>query len=164
MWSTGDIQKMFGVSPQTVRNWTKEFKNFLSDGAAPTQAGYTRRFNADDLLVFALVSEMTGLGAAYPEVRAALMTGKRGDLPEAPKQDDGPIALLRPEEIARTMALIKERDEALGRIEQLLLERDHDRRVVAAKDNEINRLNREIGRLEAQLESARKAKKENESE
>jgi len=156
MWSTGDIQKMFGVSPQTVRNWTKEFKTFLSDGASPIRSGYTRSFTADDLRVFALVVEMTHIGATYNEVRDALKEGRRGDLPEVPEEESDLTALLSPQEIARTLSLMKERDEAIGRIEQLLVERENDKKIIDEKDKDINRLNREIGRLEAQLEAMRK--------
>jgi DNA-binding transcriptional MerR regulator len=152
MWATGDIQRMFGVSPQTVRNWTKEFREYLSAGATPTEPGYTRKFTADDLRVFALVVERTHLGATYTDVQAALSEGKRGEIPATADQEKDPIALLSPQEIARTMTIIKERDEARGRIEQLMIERDRDRQTVEQKDKEINELNREIGKLEAKLE------------
>ena len=148
MWTTGSIQKIFSVSHQTVRNWTKEFAEFLSDGATPQTVGGRRNFTVDDLRVFSLVVELTTAGSTYADAKVVLAKGKRGELPDTAEPEVHPAVLLSPKEIALTMSIMKERDEALGQLKQLLLDRTEDRQT-------IERLNREVGRLEAALEMER---------
>ena len=159
MLTTGEIQKIFRVSAQTVRNWCHEVGEYLSPSATPAIPGTRRRFTEDDLKVFALIVSMTAADQTYKDVKEALANGKRGALPELPEDEPDPAALMSTEELHRTRLLWQERDEAVGQVKQLMLQveqdRVHNHQIIQAKDNEINRLHREIGKLEAQLEMER---------
>jgi DNA-binding transcriptional MerR regulator len=160
MLTTGEIQKIFSVSAQTVRNWCHEFREFLSPSATPTASGTRRRFTEDDLKVFALIVSMTAADQTYKDVKEALAKGERGALPELPDEEPDPTSLMSTEEFHRTRLLLKERDEAIGQVKQLMLQveqdREHNRQILQEKDQEISRLNRQIGKLEVELEMERK--------
>lgn len=149
MLTTGNIQKLFDVSAQTVRNWTREFQQYLSPSATPQSRGSKRAFTSEDLAVFALVVERTQSGATYEEIRDALEKGERAAPPEVQDEDVDPTSLMTPREIALTMSIMRERDIALGKLEQIEADRKGDR-------DTIERLNREIGRLQYQLDELRK--------
>lgn len=149
MWTTNDIAQVFSVTPQTVRNWCTDFTDYLSSEAAPDTPGTKRMFTEDDVKVFVLIREMTQRGSNYDEVRKALADGKRGELPDQlPLNKDDYTSLLTEQEIYRLLPIIRQRDEAVGQLKQLQSERDQDRQT-------IERLNREIGKLEALLEIER---------
>lgn len=153
MFTTSGIQRLYDVSPQTVRNWTNEFAQYLSMSATP-KAGQRRQYTLEDLTVFTLVKDMTDKGFTYEEIGVSLGNGDRGEVPEGAQKsdDDDPLNNASPEEVARTLALIRERDTALGRIEELMKEnRNKDDHIVSLND-QISQLNREIGRLEVRLE------------
>lgn len=148
MLTTGSIEKLFGVSAQTVRNWTKEFEDYLSPSATPQEKGSKRSYTTDDLAVFALVVEKTQTGATYEGIRKALKVGERAEPPEVTEDEADLTSLMTPREIALTMSIMKERDIALGKLEQIETDRQQDRET-------IEKLNREIGRLETLLEIER---------
>lgn len=153
MWTTNDLKQVFGVTPQTVRNWTADFAQYLSDEATPSKSGARRLFTEDDVKVFALIRELTQSGQTYAQVRQTLADGKRGELPQMPISKDDTTTSLSPEEIYRTLAIMRERDEAIGQLKQLQLDKEEDRKT-------IERLNREIGRLELELELEQKKNQE----
>lgn len=144
MLTTGNIQKLFDVSAQTVRNWTKEFEKHLSPSATPSIKGGKRTYTADDLAVFALVVDKTQSGATYNDIRVSLDRGERAEPPEFVEEDDITDHMTT-REIVLVSQITKERDMALGRLEQIEKDREGDK-------EEIARLNREIGKLQYQLE------------
>ena len=158
MWTTGDIQKIYSVSPQTIRNWTAKFAEFLSIGANPPAKGTRRKFTEDDLKVFSLIVEMTAMGDTYEDVEKALKKGDRGDLPEVSEEELEPSSLLSPKELARTMVLLKERDEAVGQLKQLTIQAEQNHQIIQQKDEQISKLNREIGTLENELKRLQEKK------
>ena len=161
MFTTSGIQRLYDVSPQTVRNWTNEFAQHLSMSATP-KTGQRRQYTLEDLTVFTLVKEMTDKGFTYEEIAVSLGNGDRGDIPEGAKKgdDEDPLNNASPEEVARTLALIRERDTALGRIEELLKENTKKDEQLVDLNKQISELNREIGRLEVRLEMEQEKNKE----
>ena len=75
-----DICDKFGVSRETVRQWTNQFADYLSPTATP-EKGRQRNYTEDDLHVFALVSGMKTTGSTTEEISAALASGQRGTPP-----------------------------------------------------------------------------------
>lgn len=147
-YTTQHIQQFFKISPQTVRNWCDAFSSWLSPTARPDK-NKARRFTDEDLSVFALAQEMLKQGKAYNDVQAALGAGQRGQLPETstdllPAPVSGQVLALR-ETIQNNQIIIKqlqtELDEQRG--QNKLLERQ-----LADAQARIERLNREIGKLE----------------
>jgi DNA-binding transcriptional MerR regulator len=93
MFSTKHAQALFRVaSPQTIRNWAKEFANYLSPSATPG-SGSTRRFTVEDMKVLALIAQMSSEGASFTDIHTSLAAGQRGDTPSvSPDEMDALIA------------------------------------------------------------------------
>lgn len=68
------------VTPSTVRNWCREFSEFLSPTAAPG-AGVVRSFNESDFAVLASVASWKSSGAVYSQIRDMLAAGELADIP-----------------------------------------------------------------------------------
>lgn len=101
-YSTRHVIELFSVSHETVKNWTREFADFLSVGATPP-AGQRRAFTEDDLRVFAVISEQKKRGLTYADIHASLKAGQRGDVPQ-------PTALDRLPPVVQDM-IVRLRDE-----------------------------------------------------
>jgi DNA-binding transcriptional MerR regulator len=80
MYTTKDICDKFGVSRETVRQWTSQFGGYLSPTATP-EKGRQRNYTDNDLGVFALVSNLKSTGSTSEEITAALSAGQRGEPP-----------------------------------------------------------------------------------
>lgn len=79
-YTTSDAEVIFKVSPQTIRNWAREFARYLSVNANPDE-GRTRIFTEEDMQVLDLVAQMKSQGKQYEDIHAALMAGERGNRP-----------------------------------------------------------------------------------
>lgn len=157
MYSSATLTNLYGISRETVRQWVNEFKEYLSPGATPS-AGRQRIFNDSDMRVFALIHEMKGRGALYEDIHAALKTGQRGDLPSTLHSlvpggaTDSRALGLRKEleqvksELVATRQKLQEVMESdtkrAGQVDELRIQLESAYKT-------IERLNREIGRLEA---------------
>ena len=152
MFTTSTIQRVFKRSPQTIRNWAEEFQLYLSDAARPRK-GKRRVFNFDDVTVFSLVHDMSHRGFDYTEIGLALKNGQRGELPQELVDEDAlQLVDLSPEEIARTLTLINERNELKGQVKTLLVEGEKKDEEIKRLNEIINQNNREIGKMEALIE------------
>lgn len=149
MYATGAVAARFGVGPQTVRNWSDRFGEFL--GAGAVVSGSARTFTDSDLEVLALVSELTGTGLTYAQVATSLGQGKRGRVPDAPVIDSDVVAVMTPDEIGRTLEIMHVRDQALGEVKALEKQVARDEEIIKSKDVEINRLNRTLGAAEGEI-------------
>ena len=112
-----ETAQALGVSDQTLRLWSNEFRVFMSSTAAPAP-GVTREFNDVDLRLLTVVRDMRRTQAPTDEIHAAL---KRivdtGDLPPLPEPP--------PSESERTAYLAAVRDQ--WRVERANLQRDIER-------------------------------------
>ena len=133
-YRSGDLAELFAVSRETIRRYTSEFKEYLSDSANPTEQGKHRIYTEDDLQVFALVTRLKAANHSEDDIHATLKAGIRDDLPSllSEKSSLNPslqlsIAKNRIEMLEETLAQEriesqKWRDEAKllqGRIEEL---------------------------------------------
>jgi DNA-binding transcriptional MerR regulator len=90
MATINDFKQAYDVQPNTIRQWSKTFEDFLTPGANPPK-GETRRYSDDDGQVLALVAAMRKDHKPYEAIRAALADGDRGQWPlesDQAKQDD----------------------------------------------------------------------------
>jgi len=166
-YKTIDVQQIFAISDETVRAWAREFSDYLSPLANPG-TGRHRLFNLDDMRVFALVSEMKGKGLTFADIHVSLAAGERGQFP--PGGADQPIvnydtSLLldharqeidqlkaaqqasRNENI-RLQTRLEEREKRIAELES-----DHNQRdEVNALHERLEKLQREMGKLEAMIE------------
>lgn len=154
---TSHVTKIFGVSPQTVRNWSEEFARHLSPAAAPGK-GRNRFFSESDFRVFALIAAMKKRGAPNDEIHVNLAAGQRGELPPLPPAADMNLVIMS--DHARAMATLKvERDTALAELQKAQAETQQLQGKnnlltdqLNAAQEKIDKLNRQIWQLEAQLE------------
>lgn len=82
-YTTQHAQAIFNVSHTTIKNWTKEFAEYLSPTATP-EANKARQFTEADLAVLALIAELkANRSASFEDIHFALRSGQRGTLPES---------------------------------------------------------------------------------
>ena len=178
-----DVQTIFNRSQETVRKWAVEFAKFLSPTATPG-TGHHRLFTLSDLEVFALVAEMKDNRKPPDEIHAALVGGQRGDVSQLDldhTRDTGKAiqldlaqqrmtALATERDVARAeLQTLRERYIRLTTSEELARKRVEEistelESVRQKSQEEIAHLQREIGRLEAQLEMAHQKNKQPDTE
>jgi DNA-binding transcriptional MerR regulator len=92
MYTTKHAQILYRVaSPQTIRNWAKEFEEYLSPTATP-EKGNTRLFTIDDMRVFSLIAEYSNINKSFTDIHIALKAGERGDAPRIQPEDLDSVA------------------------------------------------------------------------
>lgn len=144
MYTTKHAQILYRVaSPQTIRNWAKEFEEYLSPTATP-EKGSTRLFSIDDMRVFSLVAEFSNVNKSFTEIHAALKSGERGDAPRVEPEDLDGLAAGEVE-----MQLSTELHEARDLANQLQAELDTMR-------SQFQPIKEENIRLQAQIEDREK--------
>jgi len=148
MFAVSQTARYLGVSPATVRNYTRQFADHLSPTASPPP-GQPRRFTEEDLRVMATVKSLLTEGVTYEQARRRLADGlhlvEDLDLPLPPRGREptetalvpmASVHLIVQPYIDQTEQLRKERDQALSRVVEL---------------------ERHLGRLEGLLESQRRS-------
>lgn len=144
MYSATQVATIFNTVRETVRNWAIEFENELSPTANPG-GGRQRAFTDSDLEIVALISEMKGQGKLYADIHAALANGQRGQVPNI-------NAAIVPVDTSKALTIDQLRgdlaatQDELKKVSGQLLEARQQRDAALEK---VDKLNREIGRLEA---------------
>jgi len=89
------LSEAFGKNPNTIRRWSAEFADFLSEGANP-EKGQDRIYDDDDAAVLALVAEMRKNRNNKPDdIKNALLDGRRGEWsPEGEGEQQEPSTAL----------------------------------------------------------------------
>lgn len=164
-YSSPQLAALFKRNEQTIRRWSDEFAEYLSIHATPGE-GRARQFTDEDLPVLALIASMKATKAEYRDIHAALENGERGEVPEninaiipSPDRSSLQIDLLteqlqdRERELIRVQAMYESEQSAHQRTQEQSAQalKELESRLQAAQD-EIAKLNREIGRLEGKLD------------
>lgn len=73
----GEVAAQLGVSPSTLRRWSKAFAEYLSDSAGLPDSSSTaesvhRRYTAEDVALLTRVKELLAEGLTYKEVAKRL--------------------------------------------------------------------------------------------
>ena len=88
----GDIAKTLGIDPQTVREWSAQFSDFLSEDANPPR-GATRYYNEDDLNALTFVYKLRRNDATFQEISEALtLEQHRFTMPNLIVRGDSPLS------------------------------------------------------------------------
>jgi len=142
-YRVSDLEKLFGVSGNTIRRWAEEFTDYLQPQANPGDEK-TRVFLEGDVEVLALVSSMKGQNRApYEDIHAALKSGERGVIPDAPT----------------AIVASDDREKLVRQIQRLEIQlEDMKREMDGLREENIRlqeqaKLQRELGRLEGKLEA-----------
>jgi DNA-binding transcriptional MerR regulator len=154
MFTSKHIQALFKIAPQTVRNWSGEFSQYLSATAGGGEGW--RRYTIDDLAVFSLIKELSDKGQRYPDIHTTLRTGQRGTVPSITPEE---LNALLAGDVERELAekLASERSEAITLRDQVMA---LETKVTSLTEDNIRlettneELRKQILRLEGQLRSA----------
>ena len=161
--SVSDFAKAFGVDPNTIRHWGKQFSEFLSPGANPGR-NEERRYTAGDEQVIALIGELRAENRPYEAIRAALAAGDRGqwppDIPAAAQDEPGQAGTpgtalsIREQRLTATVAHF---EGELGAIRE---ERDHLRGELASEREARIEAEKRAAHMAGRLEELEKVKEE----
>lgn len=143
MRKTNDVATMLDITTETVRDWSKRYADYLSVNATPT-TGTTRTFTDEDVLVFTTINTLRKQGMNHDQVIEQLAEGTR--IEDAGVDYDQLLAT--PQGRAMTIQRINNLNERISE-----LEGSQDR-----MSKELLQKEREIGRLEGELELQRGAR------
>ncbi len=168
---TGEAAKILGVDRTTIINWIEQrgLSKYFSPSANGEHGSAHRLLTEGDLLVLNTIRRLRANNLEWDEIANELETGNRErEFPQnAISGDPRTIPVQQAEVSARAMATVAERDAALARMREMAAEIEDLRVVVERlqKEKETQReehykqiieLNRQIGRLEGQLEMYQK--------
>ena len=167
-----ETSRLFEVTVNTVRTWSKEFADYLSPTANPKK-GKARFYTEDDLTVLALIAFYRGENAPYTDIHTALANGERAQPPQAHKPQPDPPKNAPHEASELVPAQVLERfaerltNQFHGQIEVLENERDHLRDTV--ENERLARLDAEkraaqLPHLQQNIEAEREARARAEAE
>jgi DNA-binding transcriptional MerR regulator len=154
-----DFAKAYDVTRSTVRNWSKEFGDYLSPFATPPQ-GDQREFTDHDAAVIALIAEKRARHIPYVEIHAALAGGERGIWPPPgyKKQEETPPPGDAPDQLTTQLFIQLSKTEGkLAAIEEerdyLRLQLDHARQEAQAAAVAAARAQGELATLQAIMQT-----------
>ncbi len=161
-YTTSEAKAIFNRDEQTIRNWAKEFAEFLSPMANP-QKGRSRTFTEDDMRVFDLVAKLKDEGKQYVDIHTSLKSGQRGDLPVVSPDE---LRALTVGQIERRLSLEIQHlkgdlAEAREQLKELVDVKAHNARLeerielreeqVKTLTTQFNKANEELRQLERQV-------------
>jgi DNA-binding transcriptional MerR regulator len=154
---TGEVAKMMGLNPKTITNWTDQadLARFFSSGARMGgESSSQRDYTSDDILIINTIRLHKTRQNTWKDIAGILATGHREV--EMPLSATLTKTISPADQLATIMAIRAERDTALAQLQDAAFEIErlrkeiNEQRDVSSK--EIIKLNREIARLELQLE------------
>ena len=159
------LAKLINVHPDTVRRWSKDYRQFMSPTATP-QKGKTRVLTTHDAAVLLYVSTSRDNGLDRAEILerlAELQTGGWADLPEIPSdwfadpsEDTMSVetAAVRASQVAQIAVLQKELEHTRSELEtaqRALVEAQHR---VSSLEDEIAALRASSETVEGELQDS----------
>ncbi len=151
------VADRIGKHDNTIRNYAKEFKDFLS--AEPLK-GEARIFTDDDVRILAFVSRLSDSGMSYDDIHEAVRRKLSEGSPfppmipaATPSESQGLIPLPEVEaRLAQKDAQISQLEARLEEVRKQIEQNRQERREERETYTEqIGRLNQEIGELKAEL-------------
>ena len=143
----GEVAKSFNIDPQTVREWSEQFSEFLSPEANPPK-GATRYYSPDDLMALAFVYQSRRGDATFDEIRDAMAVGQhRLTMPNlVPVPDSGLAGLGRGTDLARRG---EDSEKLKGQLEAVTGERDYLREALKEEQTAHGATKEQKARAEA---------------
>lgn len=160
-YTTAQMSHRLGIPKPTIRNWSAEYAQFLSDRARPDD-GKTRLFTHDDLVVLNTVRHFTRVEGLNNNghIRELLTSGQRiTELPSkrTPEEEQAleGIQLVPAAQVDRVLdqvAVMKAHVEQAGRTAREI-EQERDQALVALDDanQKISHLREMQGRIRGML-------------
>jgi len=110
MYTVKQVADFLGISTPALRNWGKEYGDYLSDLATPPK-GQTRRYTEDDLLVLNTIAVLKQQGKEPSRIQHDLRVGDyiAVDLPPQEAAGHQQETALQTESFTQTIALFEER-------------------------------------------------------
>ena len=132
MYSVNDLAKHYDISPNTLKNWASEFRDYLGDGANANPRFYVE----NDLQALNLVSHLRQQNKPYTEIHKAL---EQGDRMEATPVNASAIP---PDNDTPNNELMTKLTATVARFEGELTATKQERdRLISQVENERNRAN-----------------------
>lgn len=140
---TSQVANLLGVSDNTIRNYSKEFPEFLSESANPEK--YAERYFTDlDVEILGVIVGWKKQGYTYEQIRDKLEKGHH--LMEDQRFDRG--------ESNRALMIIEQYQRQIDALTNLVIEQSKSfERQMDRLQQQLNEAHQEIGRLKAQLEA-----------
>lgn len=91
-----DVAKEVGVTVNTVRNWCRDYAEFLSEGAQPGQGN--RELNERDIEVFRYIAQLRKENMQQPQIVLRLRETSIGQIVPAPSVQEAAIEPASPQE------------------------------------------------------------------
>jgi DNA-binding transcriptional MerR regulator len=161
MYTVSDLAGSFDVSQQTIRQWSMEFKQYLSARANPGR-NRVRAYCEGDVAVLALVAQMKSMGHVYEDVHMALANGQRGEVPDIEKITRQPDALqIRTD---KELLLAKQQAETAlahaaeleGRVKHIEEERDRWQERAEEAEAVLHQLEVDLARVQGEMEAVQR--------
>ena len=143
--------KLIGVSGDTLRRWTKDYRQFLSPTAAPG-SGQTRVLTRHDLSVFQFVATLRDNGVDKHDILRRLADMQNGGwetLPEVPNE-----WMAEPEDTV-SVSLAAARASEIGQIAALQTELTHVRAQLEQATQRAEALQTRVEAIQAELDATR---------
>lgn len=111
MHRPGTVAQVLAISPATLRQWSNEFSDFLSESARQTLTegpGHAqRRYTADDIAILRRAKSLLASGLTYAETRERLAqppapAAASADASEPPAPEEPPASEVEPQSLAIT--------------------------------------------------------------
>lgn len=141
VYTTKHVATIYNITVETVRNWSIEFAEYLSNLTRPGK-NKNRLFNVSDLEVLSLVAQMKDQGRTYGDIHATLKIGQRGSAPDLPPEE---LQLIASTENELQLALQVEL------LQQMLTQTKADLLAAERRAGEAQALREEKARLEGTL-------------
>ncbi len=126
-YTVSEVAKRAKYSPGSIRNWTAQFTDHLSEETRPPQ-GEARAYSDHDLAVMLTIARLKREKRKPAEIRAALDSGELVDLPPEGQETRPAGETPRPEEgilmTEREARLSTDYARLAGQLDALELERD----------------------------------------
>jgi DNA-binding transcriptional MerR regulator len=153
-YTTGDLAARLNVSRDTIRNYARDFSEFLTNEATGIEPNARRRYTERDALILATIADLRANGLTVEQVTDALRGGRLVEtVPPAPtpaeKEARENAALIVRPEYERVLDRVQQLE---GELDTLRAERD---RAIERWQDDTTALNVKIQALERELGEAR---------
>ncbi len=152
---TGKVAKALGVDQKTITNWTDHplLRRFFSKEASAESGETQRDYGELDVIILNTVRAARAKNTDWADIAEILDSGEYdSNLPPSALlvESSAPI-----QQYGKMMQLMTERDNYKKEVDRLKAEGALKDRAIENMQQEIQKLNREIGKLEGKLEYIR---------
>jgi len=156
---TGQVAEQFGITTQALRDWIKDYGEYLSDSAKAVNSRFAE-IKEGDFLVLATVHNLVHKEKmAHKDAKVRIASGYRIDDIEAYQIEPDFVPVPAVEQLIDATDIRINLEQVTKERDMLreLLDREHTEKrelqeEIRQLNDEIKKLHREIGRLEGKLD------------